>query len=71
VLESLDLRDMGPVRLRELLPVHLLGVNAPGVSLECATLTSDADRARVTRPGGLEALAAAIADGVAAWQRNE
>ena len=49
----------------------LLGVNAPGVSCECAALTNDADRARVTAPGGIEALAAAIADGVAAWQRNE
>jgi N-acetylmuramoyl-L-alanine amidase len=71
VLEALALRGPGPVRLRETLPLHLLGVNAPGVSLECATLTSEADRERLARPDGLAALAAAIAEGVVAWQRNE
>ena len=46
-------------------------VHAPGVSLECATLTHEGDRARVTSPEGLAALADAIAEGVAAWQRND
>ncbi len=71
VLESLAGRGWGPVRLREILPLHLLGVNAPGIALECATLTSEADRARLAAPAGIASLATAIAEGVAAWQRNE
>lgn len=70
VLGALDARDLGPTRLREVMPLHLLGVNAPGIMLECATLTSPADRERVSTPGGLSALAVAIAEGLAAWQRN-
>ena len=71
ILSALELRGLGPTRLRERLPSTLLGVNAPGLLLECATLTSPADRERVTQPAGLRDLAAAIADGVVAWQRNE
>ena len=71
VLSSLALRGLGPTRLREILPLSLLGVNAPGMLLECATLTSDADRARLVQPDGLATMAAAIAGGVEAWQRNE
>jgi N-acetylmuramoyl-L-alanine amidase len=71
VLSVLELRGCGPTRLRERLAYDLLGVNAPGLLLECATLTSPVDRARVTRPHGLDALASAIADGIVAYQRNE
>jgi N-acetylmuramoyl-L-alanine amidase len=71
VLSSIELRAQGPVRLREVLPYPLLGVNAPGLLLECATLTSEADRARLQRPNGLAELAATIADGIQAYQRNE
>ena len=70
LLSALELGGQGPTRLREQLPVALLGVNAPGILLECATLTSPADRDRVTQDAGLEALAEAIAQGVAAYQRN-
>ena len=55
----------------QLLPSELLGVNAPGMLIECATLTNPADRRRVTEEEGMNALALAIADGVEAWQRNE
>ena len=71
VMGELDRRGQGPVRVRETMPLHLLGVNAPGVALECATLSSAADRARISGPDGLAHLAAAIAEGVAVWQRNE
>jgi N-acetylmuramoyl-L-alanine amidase len=71
VLSSLELHAQGPTRLREILPYTLLGVNAPGLLLECATLTSPQDRARLTRPQGLAELAAGIADGIAAYQRSE
>ncbi len=68
---ALGAHGFGPVRVRERLPVALLGVNAPGLSLECATLTSSDDLARVSTPEGLRTLAAAIADGVLAWARHE
>ncbi len=71
VLSALELRGQGPTRLRERLPCPLLGVNAPGLLLECATLTAPADRERVQQAGGLRELAATIAEGVQAWQRNE
>jgi N-acetylmuramoyl-L-alanine amidase len=69
VSASLAARGLGPVRVRERLPVALLGVQAPGVSLECATLTSADDLARVRSADGLRALASAVADGVLAWGR--
>lgn len=71
VLSSLELGGQGPTRLRERMPTALLGVNAPGILLECATLTAPADRDRVTQAEGLRQLAAAITDGVVAWQRHE
>ena len=71
MLSSLELRGLGPTRLREQLPHDLLGVNAPGILLECATLTSAADRERVTQEAGLDQLATALAEGVAAYQRND
>jgi N-acetylmuramoyl-L-alanine amidase len=71
VLSALELRGEGPTRLRDRLPCALLGVNAPGLLLECAVLTSPADRERVQQAQGLQELAATIAEGVLAWQRNE
>ncbi len=70
VLGSLELAGNGPTRLHEVLPYPLLGVNAPGVLLECATLTAPADRARLAGPRGLQDLASAIADGLATWERG-
>ena len=71
VLSAIELRGLGPTRLRERLPYTFLGVNAPGILLECGTLTSAADRQRVSSPEGLKALAATIAEGVDAYRRNE
>ncbi len=71
ILSALELRGEGPTRLRDRLPSALLGVNAPGLLLECATLTSPADRDRVQQDAGLRELAVTIAEGVLAWQRNE
>jgi N-acetylmuramoyl-L-alanine amidase len=71
ILSALELRGEGPTRLRDRLPCALLGVNAPGLLLECAVLTSPADRERVQQQAGLQDLAATIADGVLAWQRNQ
>lgn len=71
VLGVMELKGLGPSRLRELLALNLLGVNAPGIVLECATLTAPRDRARVTGSRGLAELAAAIADGIVAYQRND
>lgn len=71
VLGSLARAGEGPTRLRERLLVPLLGVNAPGVVLDCATLTAPADRGRVTSPQGLRALAAAIAEGLVGWGMGE
>ena len=70
ILTALELRGEGPTRLREHLPVPLLGVNAPGLVLECAALTTPADRDRLGQ-GGLHDLATTLADGVLTWQRNQ
>jgi len=71
LLSSLELRGQGPTRLRERLAYGLLGVNAPGLLLECATLTSPQDRERVTQEQGLHELAVTLADGIEAYQRNQ
>jgi N-acetylmuramoyl-L-alanine amidase len=71
VLSSLELSGQGPARLRERLPYPLLGVNAPGILLECATLTAASDRGRVVQEEGMRQLAAAITRGVIAYQRHE
>jgi len=71
LLSALELRGQGPTRLRETLPYPLVGVDAPGVMVECATLTSGADRARITRSDGLRIIASTLADGIEAYQRNE
>ncbi len=67
ILGAIELAGAGPARLRERLMVPLLGVDAPSVMLDCATLTAIPDRLRLEDPHGLEALSAAIADGVARW----
>jgi N-acetylmuramoyl-L-alanine amidase len=67
VLEALERAGHGPVRLRERLMAPLLGVDAAGVMLDCATLSAPADRARVSDERGLQSLAVAIAEGVARW----
>ncbi|HUK64211.1 MAG TPA: N-acetylmuramoyl-L-alanine amidase, partial [Dongiaceae bacterium] len=71
VLSALELSGQGPTRPHERMPLELLGVNAPGILLECATLTAPADLERVTQDAGLSALADAITQGVVAYQRNE
>ena len=71
VAGGLEARGLGPSRVRERTPVALLGVNAPGIALECATLTSAPDLVRVTAPEGLRDLAQAIADGIVAWARHD
>jgi N-acetylmuramoyl-L-alanine amidase len=71
VLSALELRGLGPTRLRERLPFGLLGVNAPGVLLECATLTAPGDRDRAAAEGGIASLARTIAEGLAAYRRHE
>lgn len=71
ILSALELRGQGPTRLRERLPYDLLGVNAPGILLECATLTAPGDRERVVQEEGMRELAAAIVEGISAWQRNQ
>ncbi len=68
---SLERRGFGPSSVRERLPLALVGVQTPGVLLDCGTLTNPDERARLLSPDGLKALAAAIADGLLAWQRNE
>ncbi len=67
ILGALDASGAGPVRLRERLMVPLLGVDAAGLLLDCATLSAIPDRIRVEDPRRLQELAAAIAEGVARW----
>jgi N-acetylmuramoyl-L-alanine amidase len=67
ILGAVERAGAGPVRLRERLVVPLLGVDAPAVMLDCATLSAPSDRIRVETPRGLQDLASAIADGVARW----
>jgi N-acetylmuramoyl-L-alanine amidase len=71
VLGAMELHGLGPTRLRELLAYSLQGVNAPGIVLECATLTSPRDRARLGRPHALADLATGIAEGIVAYQKND
>ena len=71
ILGALDAAGAGPVRLRERLMVPLLGVDAAGLMLDCATLSAIPDRIRVEDPRGLQDMAAAIAGGVARWARGE
>ena len=67
---ALEREGFGPMSVRERMPMALLGVTAPGVLLECGTLSNAAERSRLLAPNGLHLLAAAIADGLLAWQRG-
>ncbi|HEY6193780.1 MAG TPA: hypothetical protein VI504_01970, partial [Candidatus Eisenbacteria bacterium] len=68
---ALEHRGYGPTSVRERLPLPLVGVAPPGVLLDCGTLSNPEERARLLAPGGLAGLAAAIADGLLGWQRND
>ena len=56
----------GYLRWQEITPV----VNAPGLMLECGTLTWSEDRVRIQSPGGIADLAASIAEGVESWEKE-
>jgi N-acetylmuramoyl-L-alanine amidase len=71
VLTAFELHGLGPTRLREHLAFPGIGINAPSLLLECATLTSARDRTRLADPDALAELATAITDGLEAYQRNE
>jgi N-acetylmuramoyl-L-alanine amidase len=71
ITSSLERAGFGPSSVRERLPLALVGVQSPGVLLECGALTNPQERDRLLSPAGMRALAIAIADGVLAWQRNE
>ena len=71
ITSMLERRGFGPATVRERLPVPLMGVHPPGVLLDCGTLSNPDERARLLSPRGLQALAAAIAEGLVSWQRNE
>jgi N-acetylmuramoyl-L-alanine amidase len=68
LLEALARAGRGPARLRELLPLPLRGIDAPAVMIAGGMLTSPLDRAALAPPDGMRALAAALADGVTAWE---
>jgi len=68
---SLERQGFGPMTVRERMPMALVGVTAPGVMLECGTLSDPAERGRLLAPNGLRLLASAIADGLIQWQRGE
>jgi N-acetylmuramoyl-L-alanine amidase len=68
---ALERDGFGPMSVRERMPMGLVGVTAPGVMLECGTLSDATERGRILAPNGLRRLATAIADGLIAWQRGE
>lgn len=70
VRSAFELRDLGPVRVREVMAEPLVGIDAPVIMLECATLTAPVDAERLRRPDGLRAIAATLAEAVAAWRRS-
>ncbi len=71
IARAFDARGLGSVRVRERLTVPMLGVNAPVVMIEVATLTSPEDRVRIEGADGPPAWSAAITDAVLEWQRHE
>ncbi len=70
VAESLERHGHGPARVRERPPFPLIGVQAPGIMIACGDLAQAETRARLTAPGGLDALADALAEGLLAWARE-
>ena len=71
IVGEFERSGLGPAAVRERMPLALLGVQAPGVLIECGSLTEPEERARLTSPAGMRSLAQAIAEGVLAWQRPE
>ncbi len=71
ITAALERVGLGPASVRERLPLALVGVQSPGVLLECGSLSNPEERARLLSPDGIRTLARAITDGVLAWQRNE
>lgn len=71
IARAFEARGLGPVRVRERLTVPMLGVDAPVVMIEVATLTSPEDRVRIEGADGPPAWSAAITDAVLEWQRHE
>lgn len=71
IVAEFERSGLGPAAVRERMPLALLGVQAPGVLIECGSLTEPEERARLTSPAGMRALAQAIAEGVLVWQRPE
>jgi len=71
VRSAFVLRDQGPVRVREVLAGPLVGVDAPGLMLDCATLTSPGDVERLSRRDGLRAIAVSLANAIAAYRRSD
>jgi len=69
--DALERAGFGPASVRERLPLALVGVQAPGVMLECGTLSDPDERSRLLSPEGFQRLASAIAVGILAWQRGE
>lgn len=71
VTAALERHGYGPSPVRERLPLALVGVQSPGILLECGVLSDPEERAKLGTPAGLQELAVAIAEGVLAWQRND
>lgn len=71
VTSALEHHGFGPSSVRERLPRPLVGVESPGILLECGTLSNPEELARLRSPAGLRSLASAIVDGLVAWQRNQ
>lgn len=71
VTAALERAGFGPASVRERMPLALVGVQSPGLLLECGVLSNPEERERLLSEPGMRALAIAIADGVLAWQRNE
>jgi N-acetylmuramoyl-L-alanine amidase len=70
VTGALERAGVGPAEVRERLPLALVGVQSPGILLECGSLTQPEDRARLLSQAGQRDLARAIADGVLAWRQG-
>ena len=71
LVSALERQGFGPLSVHEHMPMAMIGVSAPGVMLECGTLSNPEERGRLLAPASVHKLAAAIADGLLAWQRGE
>jgi N-acetylmuramoyl-L-alanine amidase len=61
LLAALEADGRTPVRVRQLRVLPLEGANMPAVMLECGTLSSEAERARLADPQALARLADVLA----------